>query len=102
MWLANLDCDNSPIITHKGYMSTPDEANGTLSASTNAPLVFNRNATWARRYFVLQRPYLFMYTDESMRDEVNIIPVRDVHVQWDTDIEELLHVSFHSCFMRMS
>ncbi|TPX31997.1 hypothetical protein SmJEL517_g04804 [Synchytrium microbalum] len=83
----------NPVVTHRGYLHTPDDAKGTLSSSSSAPLVFNPNATWNRRYFVLQRPYLFMYVDDSLRDEINIITVRDVRVQWDTDIEELLHRS---------
>ncbi|TPX40474.1 hypothetical protein SeLEV6574_g06601 [Synchytrium endobioticum] len=81
----------NPIITHSGYLSTPDEASGTATDSAYAPLVFSPKAQWRRRYFVLQRPYLFMYADETMRDEVNVVPVRDVHIKWESDIAELLH-----------
>ncbi|KAE8260456.1 hypothetical protein A4X13_0g318 [Tilletia indica] len=45
---------------------------------------------WTRRWFVLRRPYLYVYESSSEMDEVMVISLRSVRVENDANIERML------------
>ncbi|CAD6899738.1 unnamed protein product [Tilletia controversa] len=45
---------------------------------------------WTRRWFVLRRPYLYVYESSSEMDEVMVISLRSVRVEQDANIERML------------
>ncbi|ORZ22364.1 hypothetical protein BCR42DRAFT_368208 [Absidia repens] len=65
----------SPNISKKGY------------------LVYQENALediWIKRWFVMRRPYIFIYFDESEKDDTGIINVTSVRVDYNRDLEKLI------------
>jgi kinesin family protein 1 len=46
---------------------------------------------WIRRWFVLKRPYLFVYENSSELDELMVIHLGAVRVEHDTNIESMLN-----------
>lgn len=48
---------------------------------------------WERRYFVLRRPFLHMYTHSNEQDEIGIVSLTGVNVESDRQKEQLLGVS---------
>jgi len=45
---------------------------------------------WTRRWFVLRRPYLYVYESNSEMNEVIVISLRSVRVEHDVNIERML------------
>ncbi|CAO3594878.1 unnamed protein product [Absidia cylindrospora] len=65
----------SPNISKKGY------------------LVYQENALediWIKRWFVMRRPYIFIYFDEREKDDTGIINVTSVRVDYNRDLEKLI------------
>ncbi len=53
------------------------------------------NSSWTRRWFVVRRPFLYVYTDRSETDELTVISLDDVKTQWHLEeLEALFDVSF--------
>ncbi|KAI6168912.1 hypothetical protein EDD17DRAFT_1523588 [Pisolithus thermaeus] len=52
--------------------------------------------TWQRRWFVLRRPYLHMYTDSKEVEEVGLISLHGMNIECDSNKEALLGKPF--CF----
>ncbi|KAK0547296.1 hypothetical protein OC846_003155 [Tilletia horrida] len=65
----------SDIATKRGWLGMPIE-------------VFTDQ--WTRRWFVLRRPYLYVYENNSEMNEVMVISLRSVRVEHDTNIERML------------
>jgi kinesin family member 1 len=52
--------------------------------------------TWEKRWFVLRRPFLHMYSHSNEQDEVGIVSLTGVNVESDRQKEELLGVSINN------
>lgn len=55
---------------------------------------------WARRWFVLRRPYLYIYESSSELDEILAVYLGTVRVEHDVNIEQMLGVSRKSSLSR--
>lgn len=54
---------------------------------------------WVKRWFVLRRPFIFIYDDSSETTERGAISLSDCKTQWVLpELEDILHVSFHLRF----
>ncbi|KAI8075132.1 hypothetical protein BC940DRAFT_363173 [Gongronella butleri] len=62
-------------ITKKGYVLYQEDA---------------LEDVWVKRWFVMRRPYIFIYSDDSERDELGIINVASVRVDYNRELERLI------------
>ncbi|KAI8081649.1 uncharacterized protein BX664DRAFT_197879 [Halteromyces radiatus] len=65
----------SPNITKKGYLVYQEDALEDI---------------WIKRWFVMRRPYITIYIDDSEKDETGIINVTSVRVDYNRDLEKLI------------
>ncbi|CAG8657308.1 67_t:CDS:10, partial [Funneliformis mosseae] len=61
-------------ITKKGYLFTPE----------------NANDYWVKRWYVLRRPYLFIYESQKETEEQGVINLASVRVDYKKDLEDML------------
>ncbi|CAG8781404.1 9689_t:CDS:2, partial [Acaulospora morrowiae] len=61
-------------ITKKGYLYTPE----------------NTDDYWVKRWFVLRRPYLFIYESQKETEEQGVINLASVRVDYKKDLEDML------------
>ncbi|ORX50933.1 kinesin-domain-containing protein [Hesseltinella vesiculosa] len=45
---------------------------------------------WSKRWFVMRRPYIYIYEDDSERDELGVINVTSVRVDYNRELEKLI------------
>lgn len=64
-------------IAKKGFLLVPESAED-----------------WVRRWFVIRRPYMFMYTDNYENEELNAFDLSTVRVDYNKDMEHLLQRDF--------
>ncbi|CAG8621146.1 10309_t:CDS:2, partial [Racocetra persica] len=62
-------------ITKKGYLFTPEDAN---------------DDHWVKRWYVLRRPYLFIYESPKETEEQGVINLASVRVDYKRDLEDML------------
>lgn len=63
-----------PVVTHRGYLTLPERPGLTDD--------------WVRRWFVIRRPYLYIYADRSEARELAVIGLSNVRTQWDLRVLE--------------
>jgi hypothetical protein len=59
-------------------------------------LYYQENAacdTWVKRWFVVRRPYIYIYTDSSEMNEQGIINVSAVRIDYNEALEQMIEVS---------
>ncbi|CAG8485825.1 15941_t:CDS:10, partial [Acaulospora colombiana] len=61
-------------ITKKGYLFTPE----------------NTDDYWVKRWYVLRRPYLFIYESQKETEEQGVINIASVRVDYKKDLEDML------------
>ncbi|KAL0082537.1 hypothetical protein J3Q64DRAFT_1864411, partial [Phycomyces blakesleeanus] len=90
MWelmFANLGSDT---VTKKGFLLHPE----------------NANEVWVKHWFVLKRPYIIIYTDQSETDERGILSLTSFRVDYTKDLEDILQrtnvfaiYTNHNCYL---
>ncbi|KAG9294943.1 hypothetical protein G9A89_017737 [Geosiphon pyriformis] len=70
--------DKTDAITKKGYLFTPD----------------NADDYWVKRWYVLRRPYLFIYESQKETEEQGVINLDSVRVDYKKDLELMLERQF--------
>ncbi|GJJ78576.1 kinesin family member 1 [Entomortierella parvispora] len=65
-------------ISKKGYLLYPEA----------------RDDTWVKRWFVIRRPYMYIYTNHSETDELGIVNLTQVRVDYKSDLEQMLNRRF--------
>ncbi|ORY02908.1 kinesin-domain-containing protein [Basidiobolus meristosporus CBS 931.73] len=68
--------NKSDTVAKKGYLFYPE----------NPQDIFN----WSKKWFVIRRPYLFMYSNNSESDEQAVINLTAVRVDYQQDLENML------------
>lgn len=61
-------------------------------------LLYQENAAqdlWVKRWFVIRRPYIFIYTNETESDEQGVINVGSVRIDYNEALEKMIQVSFN-------
>lgn len=49
---------------------------------------------WVKRWFVIRRPYIYIYTNENESDEQGVINVASVRIDYNEALEQMIQVSF--------
>lgn len=57
---------------------------------------------WKKYWFVLRRPYLYLYESSAETQEVNVINVSSVRVEQSPEIEQMLEVRLFFLFFSRS
>ncbi|KAF9107094.1 kinesin-like protein Klp8 [Mortierella sp. AM989] len=65
-------------ISKKGYLLYPE----------------NRDDNWIERWFVIRRPYMYIYTNSSETDELGIVNLTQVRVDYKQDLVNMLERPF--------
>lgn len=68
----------SDTVVKKGYLYTPE----------------NNSEQWVRRWYVLRRPYLFVYDSNRETEELGAINLSAVRLDYQTDLERMLDRRF--------
>src|ERR1700759_5057147 len=68
---------NSDNVSKKGYLYYPEA----------------RDEIWVKRWFVIRRPYMYIYCNNSETDELGVVNLTHVRVDYKRDLEEMLNVS---------
>ncbi|KAI7874930.1 kinesin-domain-containing protein [Lichtheimia hyalospora FSU 10163] len=63
-------------ITKKGYMTFQESA---------------LDNKWVKRWFVIRRPYIYIYTNRSETDEQGVINVSSVRIDYNRNLEKMLN-----------
>ncbi|KAF9344944.1 kinesin-like protein Klp8, partial [Mortierella sp. AD094] len=63
-------------ISKKGYLLYPE----------------NRDETWIKRWFVIRRPYMYIYTNSTETDELGIVNLTQVRVDYKQDLVNMLEL----------
>ncbi|KAF9925621.1 kinesin-like protein Klp8 [Linnemannia zychae] len=63
-------------ISKKGYLYYPE----------------NRDETWIKRWFVIRRPYMYIYAEPNEADELGVINLTHVRVDYQKDLENMLNL----------
>lgn len=53
------------------------------------------SSEWRKHWFVLRRPYLYIYNSSAELDEAAVISIATVRVEHTLEIERMLEVSCH-------
>ncbi|KAF9419313.1 kinesin-like protein Klp8 [Podila epigama] len=64
-------------VSKKGYLLYPEA----------------RDEVWVKRWFVIRRPYLYIYSNSSETDELGVVSLTHVRVDYKHDLELMLNVS---------
>ncbi|KAG0007076.1 kinesin-like protein Klp8 [Modicella reniformis] len=51
----------------------------------------NRDETWVKRWFVIRRPYMYIYTDSTETNEFGVVSLSHVRVDYKKDLENMLN-----------
>lgn len=86
--LTPLDTGFTTHVTLQPRSDSKDKA-GYLFHLTNA-----HNDEWSRRYFVLKRPWLFIYTSSDELDELGVVNLTSAKLERSHEVENLLQVRF--------
>ncbi|OAQ32427.1 kinesin-domain-containing protein [Linnemannia elongata AG-77] len=62
-------------ISKKGYLFYPE----------------NRDETWVKRWFVIRRPYMYIYAQSNEADELGVVNLTHVRVDHQKDLENMLN-----------
>ncbi|KAF9908680.1 kinesin-like protein Klp8 [Linnemannia zychae] len=62
-------------ISKKGYLFYPE----------------NRDDTWVKRWFVIRRPYMYIYAQSNEADELGVVNLTHVRVDHQKDLENMLN-----------
>ncbi|KAG0040939.1 kinesin-like protein Klp8 [Podila clonocystis] len=62
-------------ISKKGYLYYPEA----------------RDEIWVKRWFVIRRPYMYIYSNNSETDDLGVINLTHVRVDYKRDLEEMLN-----------
>ncbi|KAG0367961.1 kinesin-like protein Klp8 [Gamsiella multidivaricata] len=61
-------------VSKKGYLFYPE----------------NRDETWVKCWFVIRRPYMYIYTNSTETDELGVVNLTHVRVDYQKDLENML------------
>lgn len=64
-------------------------------------MLYQENAAqdlWVKRWFVIRRPYIFIYSNESESDEQGVINVGSVRIDYNEALEKMIQVKYWHCF----
>ncbi|TIB63532.1 hypothetical protein E3P77_03495 [Wallemia ichthyophaga] len=82
--LTPLDLGYTPTVTLQPRSDSRSKA-GYMLHLTDA-----HNDSWSRRFFVLKRPWLYIYTSSNELDEVGVVNLSSVKLERSKEVEELL------------
>lgn len=60
-------------------------------------LLYQKNAAedlWVKRWFVIRRPYIYIYTNDTETDEQGVINVGSVRIDYNEALERMIDVSY--------
>lgn len=55
---------------------------------------------WVKRWFVIRRPYIYIYSDDKESDEQGVINVASVRIDYNEALEKMIQVTeyaFSTC-----
>ncbi|RUS28986.1 hypothetical protein BC938DRAFT_481206, partial [Jimgerdemannia flammicorona] len=61
-------------VSKKGYLMYPE----------------NADDVWVKRWFVIRRPYIYIYANQSETDEQGVINLASVRIDYKKDLEDML------------
>ncbi|KAF9913600.1 kinesin-like protein Klp8 [Lobosporangium transversale] len=61
-------------VSKKGYLCYPED----------------KDDVWVKRFFVIRRPYMYVYANDSETEELTVVNLKDVTVDYKQDLEEML------------
>ena len=82
--LTPLDLGYTPTVTLQPRSDSRSKA-GYMFHLTDA-----QNDSWSRRFFVLKRPWLYIYTSSDELDEIGVVNLSSVKLERSKEIEDLL------------
>ncbi|KAG0294799.1 kinesin-like protein Klp8 [Dissophora globulifera] len=65
-------------ISKKGYLNYPE----------------SKDDVWVKRFFVIRRPYMYIYTNNSETEELGVVNLTHVRVDYKRDFEEIMNRQF--------
>ncbi|KAG0242182.1 kinesin-like protein Klp8 [Mortierella sp. GBA43] len=65
-----------------------------ISKKGNLRYPENRDDNWLKRWFVIRRPYMYIYADSSEEDELGVVNLTHVRVDYKKDLENMLKMPF--------
>ncbi|KAF8934782.1 hypothetical protein EDD21DRAFT_213248 [Dissophora ornata] len=65
-------------ISMKGYLNYPED----------------QHKAWVRRWLVIRRPYMYIYTDSSETNELGVVNLTHARVDYTEDLEKMLEKQF--------
>jgi kinesin family protein 1 len=48
---------------------------------------------WIKRWFVIRRPYIYIYSNDTESDEQGVINVASVRIDYNEALEQMIQVS---------
>ncbi|KAG0093516.1 kinesin-like protein Klp8 [Podila epicladia] len=63
-------------VSKKGYLYYPEA----------------RDEIWVKRWFVIRRPYMYIYSNNSENDELGVVNLTHARVDFKRDLEEMLNI----------
>ncbi|KAI9311973.1 hypothetical protein BX666DRAFT_1991430 [Dichotomocladium elegans] len=70
--------------------------NKTGNVTKKGALTFQEDALdnkWVKRWFVIRRPYIYIYSNRSETDELGVINISSVRIDYNCNLEKMLNVS---------
>jgi kinesin family protein 1 len=52
----------------------------------------SKDDVWVKRWFVIRRPYMYIYATNSEMEELAVVNLTHVRVDYKQDLEEMLNV----------
>lgn len=52
-----------------------------------------KDDVWVKRWFVIRRPYMYIYASNSETEELGVVNLENVRVDYKRDLGEMLKVS---------
>lgn len=79
-WMRQLifDCCYSDNVSKRGYLTYQESA------------VHDK---WIKLWFVVRRPYIYIYMDQSETDEQGVINISSVRIDYNQALEQMIEVS---------
>lgn len=63
-------------VSKKGYLHYPE----------------SKDDVWVKRWFVIRRPYMYIYASNSEMEELTVVNLTHIRVDYKRDLEEMLEV----------
>lgn len=71
------------------------EGNNRIDVSKRGQLLYQENPLddkWVKRWLVLRRPYIYVYSNKAETDEIGVINISSVRVDYNQALERMIQV----------